>query len=625
MDDERPSSRANYKSGSRKRTNSESDNRKFKRPNINHKSINAKTIDTIYRILCPAKKIGSVLGKGGEIVNALREETRAKIRVADSIPGADERVVIIFNYLEQESENRDAKLDTGNIYPSGGDSQEIKPYCPAQDALLKIHDRVAADEYIHGGVLHEMTEHDDVVTARILVPNNQVGCLIGKGGDVIQKLRGDTNANIKILPSEHLPPCAMSSDELVQVSGVPGIVRRALYEISTLLHHHPRKNNPPLEDIVSASTQELYPSGRAVPSVPHGYSMLSRFTPPPPWFDRYTNESYTHGPSSFNGSHVRNKNGIEEEFSMKILCATDKIGGIIGKGGANVRQLERQTGASIHVQGSDPDDEERVIVVTSKEAPLNPISPTIEAVLQLQRRTGDISGKGTITTRLLVSSGKIGCILGQGGNIITEMRRRTRADIRVFSKNDKPKYASADEELVQISGNQNVAEAALSEIASRLRTRTLERGPAATPLPPRHLHEFPSSERLHGRGWQSPAFAGAPDSVAYSYPRGYDYLKDSDYPRDYDHSKGYGYPRSYDYSESYEQPKGYDYQHSYDYPKDPDYMKSYDYQKDALGQRYDSQSYPGPPHPTGYSSLNSSMEVKTPNGAILGIGESKRF
>lgn len=49
-----------------------------------------------------------------------------------------------------------------------------------------------------------------------------------------------------------------------------------------------------------------------------------------------------------------------------------------------------------------------------------------------------------------MASSKVGCILGQGGHVINDMRRRTHADIRVFSKEDKPKCASADEELVQV-------------------------------------------------------------------------------------------------------------------------------------------------------------------------------
>lgn len=71
-------------------------------------------------------------------------------------------------------------------------------------------------------------------------------------------------------------------------------------------------------------------------------------------------------------------------------------------------------------------------------------------MLQLQGKACEISEKGIVATRLLVPSSKIGCIIGEGGRIITEMRRRTQADIRVYSKSDRPTCASADEELVQV-------------------------------------------------------------------------------------------------------------------------------------------------------------------------------
>lgn len=61
-----------------------------------------------------------------------------------------------------------------------------------------------------------------------------------------------------------------------------------------------------------------------------------------------------------------------------------------------------------------------------------------------------MSEKGNFTTRLLVPSSKVGCLLGQGGHIITDMRRRSRADIRIISKDGKPNCASPDEELVQV-------------------------------------------------------------------------------------------------------------------------------------------------------------------------------
>lgn len=52
--------------------------------------------------------------------------------------------------------------------------------------------------------------------------------------------------------------------------------------------------------------------------------------------------------------------------------------------------------------------------------------------------------------RLLVSSNQIGCLLGKGGAIISEMRKLTGAYIRILGKDQIPKCASESEEVVQV-------------------------------------------------------------------------------------------------------------------------------------------------------------------------------
>ncbi|ONM05484.1 Nucleic acid binding protein [Zea mays] len=457
------------RSNSKKRTHSNSDDGKRKRLNTRHDdtSMFSEPIETIYRILCPVKKIGSVLGRGGDIVKALREETKAKIRVADSIPGADERVIIIFNY-QNEPEPTDEAAEEKNSDGLGN----FKSHCFAQDALLKIHDKIVSDE-IHDEVANdEKSESADDVTARILVQGNQVGCLLGKGGSIIQQLRSNTGAGIRVLPSENLPQCALKSDELVQISGAPSLVRKALYEISTRLHQHPRKENRPLEEIIDASTQRK----RESPTLQHEYSMLphlhSDHTPPIPLLDPYRS-----GPQ-YPVTET-------EEFSIRILCASELIGSVIGKSGANVRRVEQQTGARIKVQEIDKDASgERLIIISSNEIPAEPISPAIEALILLHDKVSAPSEKHHSSTRLVVPSSKVGCIIGEGGKVITDMRRRTGAEIRVYSKADKPKYLSFDDELVQVAGPPTIARGALTEIASRLRTRTLRDTSTANNPPP---------------------------------------------------------------------------------------------------------------------------------------------
>ncbi|KAJ6861287.1 RNA-binding KH domain-containing protein RCF3-like isoform X1 [Populus alba x Populus x berolinensis] len=476
--------------------------------------------DTVYRILCPSRKIGGVIGKGGNIVKALREETQSKITVADSVQGSDERVIIIYS----SSDKPPRKMDGDEGLAAGNGQQEaFEPHCAAQDALLKVHDRIV-EEDLFGGMASDDDNDNNVVTARLLVPNNMVGCVLGKRGDVIQRLRSETGANIRVLPADHLPSCAMDTDELVQISGKPAVAKRALYEISILLHQNPRKDKLPSVPMPYGGRTFHPPSDSMANMLPPGNPMWPHRNSTPhsmPWMGEYGNHPSEFGPGGFNGVPPGHGREPSAEFSMKILCSTGKIGGVIGKGGSNVKVVQQETGASIHVEDASAESEERAIRVSAFEGLWNPRSQTIDAILQLQDKTSDFSEKGMIITRLLVPSSKVGCILGQGGQVINEMRRRLQADIRVYPKNDKPKCASDDEELVQISGNYGVAKDALAEIASRLRARTLRDANAGTePGPVGPVPGFGPARNLPGRGPQPSGMMAASSSGGYEPLRG---------------------------------------------------------------------------------------------------------
>lgn len=55
------------------------------------------------------------------------------------------------------------------------------------------------------------------VEVRMLVGKSQVGCLMGKKGDIMKKTR-DANKSVHIkLSGENLPACAFMLDEVLQV------------------------------------------------------------------------------------------------------------------------------------------------------------------------------------------------------------------------------------------------------------------------------------------------------------------------------------------------------------------------------------------------------------------------
>ncbi|XP_072990491.1 RNA-binding KH domain-containing protein RCF3 isoform X1 [Typha latifolia] len=445
--------------------------------------------DTVYRYLCPGRKIGSIIGRGGEIVKQLRADTQAKIRIGETVPGCEERVITIF------SASREI-----NFFEDTGDK-----ICPAQDALFRVHERLVTDEA-------PGDEEDDggspQVTVRLLVPSDQIGCIIGKGGQIIQGIRSDTGAQVRILKNEHLPACAISSDELLQITGEASVVRKALFQVSSRLHDNPSRS----QHLLTSNTSQVYPLGSQF-GVPNAGAPVMGMGPVIGPYGGYKNDMGGDWPSFY--PPPRDENSAKE-FSLRLLCPSANIGGVIGKGGVIIKQIRQESGAFIKVDSSAAEDD-CIILISAKEFFEDPISPTIDAAVRLQPRcsekTESESGDSSYTTRLLVPTSRIGCLIGKGGSIISEMRRSTRANIRILSKENLPKIAAEDDEMVQITGDLDLARNALVQVTTRLKANFFERESALSAFPPSvPYHPLPSNasdgskyssrdSKVHGRGY----------------------------------------------------------------------------------------------------------------------------
>lgn len=49
----------------------------------------------IFRLLCSNDKVGSVIGRGGSIIKSLQHETGCEIKVHETTPETDDRIIII--------------------------------------------------------------------------------------------------------------------------------------------------------------------------------------------------------------------------------------------------------------------------------------------------------------------------------------------------------------------------------------------------------------------------------------------------------------------------------------------------------------------------------------------------
>lgn len=173
--------------------------------------------ETVFRILCPAEKTGGVIGKGGSIVRQFREETGARIRIEDAVPRSDDRVILIV----AEGHVKKRREASGG---GGGDGDE-EDASPAQRALIRVFERIlrVEEEKVwegDGAAPGEEKEIQGLVMCRLLAPSTQVGCVLGKGGKIVEKIRQESGAQIRVLSMEQVPACAAPGDELIHVSAI---------------------------------------------------------------------------------------------------------------------------------------------------------------------------------------------------------------------------------------------------------------------------------------------------------------------------------------------------------------------------------------------------------------------
>jgi poly(rC)-binding protein 3/4 len=194
----------------RRERDDRSDNRgNFKRRQIDS-NIEASGSDAnkpvVYRVICPDTVIGSVIGKGGKVINKIRQETRARVKVMDPYPGSDKRVITVSSFGPDKDLSGVDELSAG-----------LDPLCPAQEALIKVHEAIvdalenARENEKKSGGREEMS---------MLVPASQAAGLIGKGGSTIKRVRASTRALIKVSPKDPADAthsCALEFDNFLYV------------------------------------------------------------------------------------------------------------------------------------------------------------------------------------------------------------------------------------------------------------------------------------------------------------------------------------------------------------------------------------------------------------------------
>ncbi|CAB4320233.1 unnamed protein product [Prunus armeniaca] len=424
-----------------------------------------------FRMLCHASRIGGVIGKSGSVIKQLQQATGAKIRIEEAQVESPDRVVVVVapSAIRSKIWLRTPGLENVNV--GGGGGEEEIEVSKAQEALLRVFERILEVAAETGAIPADV----GVVSCRFLAEAAQVGSVIGKGGKVVEKIRKETGCKIRVL-NEKLPACAFSTDEMVEIEGDIFSVKKALIAVSgrlqdcTLVDKTRMTGSRPLEALPYETLPDLH--------LDHLSQRNSMLTSLPS-----SSMSYASGvrPSSIEAERIPTLETkmVQQEVTFKILCANDRVGGVIGKGGAIVRALQNETGAAISIGPSVAECDERLITVAASESPESRYSAAQKGIVLVFSRSVEAgiekgrdssSNKGSsLTARLVVPSNQVGCLLGKGGVIVSEIRKVTGTGIRIIGGDQVPKCALENDEVVQISGDFSSVQDALYNITGRLR------------------------------------------------------------------------------------------------------------------------------------------------------------
>ncbi|XP_048094858.1 poly(rC)-binding protein 3 isoform X11 [Alosa alosa] len=150
------------------------------------------------RLLMHGKEVGSIIGKKGETVKKMREESGARINISEG--NCPERIVTI----------------TGPT-----------------DAIFKAFAMIAYkfEEDIVNAMSNSPATSKPPVTLRLVVPASQCGSLIGKGGSKIKEMRESTGAQVQVA-GDMLPN---STERAVTISGTPEAIIQCVKQICVVM------------------------------------------------------------------------------------------------------------------------------------------------------------------------------------------------------------------------------------------------------------------------------------------------------------------------------------------------------------------------------------------------------
>ncbi|XP_048407563.1 poly(rC)-binding protein 3 isoform X2 [Stegostoma tigrinum] len=298
------------------------------------------------RLLMHGKEVGSIIGKKGETVKKMREESCARINISEG--SCPERIVTI----------------TGPT-----------------DAIFMAFSMIAHkfEEDINSSMTNSTVTSKPPVTLRLVVPASQCGSLIGKGGSKIKEIRETTGAQVQVA-GDMLPN---STERAVTISGTPDAIIQCVKQICVVMLESPPKGATIPYRPKPASAPVIFAGGQA-------YTVQGQYAIPHPDLTKLHQLAMQHTPftplgQTTPGFPAAELDATGQTSSHEFTIPNDLIGCIIGRQGSKINEIRQMSGAQIKIANATEGSTERQITITGSPANISLAQYLINASLEMAK------------------------------------------------------------------------------------------------------------------------------------------------------------------------------------------------------------------------------------------------
>nr|XP_020457716.1 poly(rC)-binding protein 3-like isoform X2 [Monopterus albus] len=296
------------------------------------------------RLLMHGKEVGSIIGKKGETVKKMREESGARINISEG--SSPERIVTITGPTE---------------------------------AIFRAFSMITQkfEEDITAAMTNSNLTSKPPVTLRLVFPGSQCGSLIGKGGSKIKEIRESTGAQIQVA-GDMLPD---STERAVTISGMPQAITQCVRHICSVMLESPPKaaTIPYRPKVIPAGAHAiLAPQHSTAFAIPGQYAFAHQD------LTKLHQLAMQHIPLPSLGQNNPTFPGLDATAptnSHELAIPNDFIGCIIGRQGSKINEIRQVSGAHIKIASATDGSAMRQVTITGSPASISVAQYLINARL----------------------------------------------------------------------------------------------------------------------------------------------------------------------------------------------------------------------------------------------------